>query len=483
MNEYILVDIETGDFQVESGIKEVACLVLQLNEIVHSEHFYLIEDANRIQEGYGKGYATISSHVPFIEQFQRLTKRFPFPIIAHNVPFDRKFLVHYGWISPDHPTVDSIDLIRAIYPDLPSYSLETCLQFFEMGTEQTHTAIDDVRQLFAILQRAYDPEWYPSSNNPPLKAKKTKKKTQRDNPEGVRRFMPKAELHKAINSLIGIINGMKFDAIVNDDEVSELVHWCNLHRFLANKPPFSDIIPVIDQALEDGVLEPEEMDDILWLCHQVMQTDDFNEFYDLVTSSIQQLEGILHGVLSDNELSDLEIKQLKAWLDERAFLKGTYPFDEIDSLIMSVLEDGVITEDERQSLVAFFSNFIDAKQSYNLNEEEMKTLQAKYSVEGICAANPSISFSNKTFCFTGASYRAKRNDFAELITQHGGQFTNSVTKKTNFLIVGGEGNPCWAFSCYGRKVEKAVQLRKAGTQVVIVHENDFWKQLEKKAFV
>lgn len=31
----------------------------------------------------------------------------------------------------------------------------------------------------------------------------------------------------------------------------------------------------------------------------------------------------------------------------------------------------------------------------------------------------------------------------------------------------------WAFSCYGRKVEKAVQLRKDGSQVIIVHENDF----------
>ena len=29
-------------------------------------------------------------------------------------------------------------------------------------------------------------------------------------------------------------------------------------------------------------------------------------------------------------------------------------------------------------------------------------------------------------------------------------------------IVGDNGNPAWAFSCYGRKVEKAIDMRKGG---------------------
>lgn len=47
------------------------------------------------------------------------------------------------------------------------------------------------------------------------------------------------------------------------------------------------------------------------------------------------------------------------------------------------------------------------------------------------------------------------------------------SKKVNYLVVGGEGNPCWAYACYGRKVEKAVELRRQGHPIVIVHENDF----------
>ncbi len=46
-------------------------------------------------------------------------------------------------------------------------------------------------------------------------------------------------------------------------------------------------------------------------------------------------------------------------------------------------------------------------------------------------------------------------------------------KKVHYVVIGAEGNQCWAYSCYGRKVEKAIKLRKEGVRVVIVHELDF----------
>ena len=48
-----------------------------------------------------------------------------------------------------------------------------------------------------------------------------------------------------------------------------------------------------------------------------------------------------------------------------------------------------------------------------------------------------------------------------------------VSRYLNYLVIGAEGNPCWSYACYGRKVEKAVELRRAGAQILLVHENDF----------
>ena len=60
------------------------------------------------------------------------------------------------------------------------------------------------------------------------------------------------------------------------------------------------------------------------------------------------------------------------------------------------------------------------------------------------------------------------------ITGLGAVFSPNVTSQTHYLVVGAGGNPCWAFSCYGRKVEKAVDARKSGNPILIVHESDFW---------
>jgi NAD-dependent DNA ligase len=70
--------------------------------------------------------------------------------------------------------------------------------------------------------------------------------------------------------------------------------------------------------------------------------------------------------------------------------------------------------------------------------------------------------------------RGNRDVLKERITQLGGIPTDSVSKKTDYLIVGDNGNPAWAFSCYGRKVEKALQMRKEGHTIVMIHEFDFF---------
>jgi hypothetical protein len=76
--------------------------------------------------------------------------------------------------------------------------------------------------------------------------------------------------------------------------------------------------------------------------------------------------------------------------------------------------------------------------------------------------------------FTGHSYRAKRSEFKEIIERGQGIFVSTPSKTLNYLIYGASGNQCWAYSCYGRKVERVVELRKEGHDIQIVHENDFW---------
>ena len=295
-----------------------------------------------------------------------------------------------------------------------------------------------------------------------------------------RQFTKPAELHKAINTLRGLVAGINSDMKVGSEEVTELVHWCEIHANLRDRHPFSEILPVVDQALEDGVVTEDEARDILWLCNNFV---DNSAYYDMVTSSIQFLNGMLHGLLADGKLSDHEIMTLKSWIDANDFLAGTYPFDEINSLLYVILEDNIITEQERETLMALFSDVIDFTSSYNLSEKEFARLREKYSISGICAVCPEISFEGKIFCFTGESYRAKRAEIAETVANLGGIARTSVSAKTDYLIVGNAGNPCWAYACYGRKIEEAVNLRKQGAGIVIVNETDFWDTVDDVSIV
>ena len=286
-----------------------------------------------------------------------------------------------------------------------------------------------------------------------------------------RAFTKPAELHKAINTLRGLVAGISSSDGVSPDEVQELTHWCSLHEHLRDRHPFSELLPAIEKSMQDGMIDEEEQRDILWLCSNFV---DETKYYDVITSSVQFLSGLVHGILADGQLNDGEIKTLQFWLDTNDYLRGTYPFDELSSMIHNILEDKKVTEDERNSLIAFMGNIIEFKDSYNLSESNFTALREKYSISGICAYCPEIEFSGKNFCFTGESYRSTRAEMKGEIERLGGSFRTAVSKLTDFLVVGNAGNPCWAYSCYGRKIEEAMALRKAGAKVQIINETDFW---------
>ena len=290
-----------------------------------------------------------------------------------------------------------------------------------------------------------------------------------------RQFTMPAELHKAINTLRGIVAGISTDSTVSRDEINELTHWCSIHSHLRNRHPFSEIIPVVEAACADGSISEDEAKDILWVCSSFA---DSGAYYDVVTSSIQFLSGLIHGIMADGELSDKEIQSLQSWINTNDFLAGSYPFDEINALLYSVMEDKQIDTDERNTLLAFLSNLVEFKDSLNLVEQDYTDLRQQYSVSGVCTVCPDIQIEGRTFCFTGESYRSTRKEIAAVVDSLGGTMRNSVTGKTDYLVVGNAGNPCWAYACYGRKIEEAVSLRKSGGHILIVNETDFWDVVE-----
>lgn len=283
----------------------------------------------------------------------------------------------------------------------------------------------------------------------------------------------KARADKAISSLKGILLGINLDNEVNDKEIAELKQWSENHRNLINRNPFREFMTVIDETVSNNIPAKETIEDLFWLCQKY---EGDNYYYNGVTTDLQTLQGICHGILADGEINEKEIRDLEKWLEENSHLNSYYPYDEIRSLILSIVSDGKIDDEEILILKAYLNQFVILE-----NKEIAKKIQDEtldINISGHCTSNPDVIIDGKTFCVTGVLKSGNRTELENLITDLGGIPTKSVTKKTDYLIVGDNGNQAWAFACYGRKVEKALEMRKGGHTICLIHEFDFMDCIE-----
>jgi NAD-dependent DNA ligase len=299
----------------------------------------------------------------------------------------------------------------------------------------------------------------------------TKKFDEFDN-QSFHKFSSPSVIEKDLQTLVGIIKGIKGDKVINDTENKEIYEWINRHKQYENRQPYKEVIEIIREAFSDGVLTSEESENIVWFCNQYIEKSDY---YDVITSGIQKLTGIIKGISIDNEINIEELEYLDEWLEENEYLKNTWPYDELYSLTIRIIQDRSISPDEHEALLNFCKALVDDS-SHASNSNLINSLKT-----GFYQIDPSINIQENTFCITGLSKRYKRKEIAEKIELYGGFVVNNVSSKLNYLVVCDEKNSCWAFTCYGRKIEEAIRHRKDGKQLIIIHEFDLYDALESLA--
>lgn len=174
------------------------------------------------------------------------------------------------------------------------------------------------------------------------------------------------------------------------------------------------------------------------------------------TKQLHELTAIVKNIMSDNVLTDAEIRLLSDWTKYNEHLKGNYPFDVISKALNDVLEDGVITEDERVYLIDILSNYDNP-------------------VEQQSSDKSNIVIAGSKIVLTGEFTLGSREEVSTKLENLGAEVQKNVTKKTNYVIVGGYGSSDWAHGNYGTKVKKALEFQSKGANIKIVKEGDFFK--------
>ncbi|PIE40691.1 MAG: NAD-dependent DNA ligase [Gammaproteobacteria bacterium] len=284
-------------------------------------------------------------------------------------------------------------------------------------------------------------------------------------------FASSEEIQNAIYTLKGVIQGLDLDGAIECEEIDGLNGWVSLYQPYKDMHPFNELLPTLEKALEDGRIDKFEKADILWLCSRLAKESGFQ---DRVAGSLQEMQGVLAGILLDGEVKENEVFGLRKWLDKNKHLRTIWPYDEVDSLLETVLQDGEVSDEEVYILQNFFSSFLGLADDEPVSDA---VDDVPFSLTGICATNPDIKFSDKTFSFTG---QFTEIDYYKLVTrlkEQGATIVDDPDENTDYLVVGSGGNPCWAYACYGRKIEKAIEYRKSGIPLQIVHELDFIESL------
>ncbi|NLJ80933.1 MAG: 3'-5' exonuclease [Firmicutes bacterium] len=175
MKKMLLIDLETRSFPVESGIYEVACLAIVDYEIVDSLHLANAIDGYFAPRSYGYGYHNISQNDKYITRFRDFISKYPYPLVAHNCPFDKKFLLHYEWVSEDYLFYCSMRAIRRHDGSLKSYAMDELVRHFKIAEETDHQAMSDVENLYKLLAKIRPREWIPVGVDAPRRRRPRKK--------------------------------------------------------------------------------------------------------------------------------------------------------------------------------------------------------------------------------------------------------------------------------------------------------------------
>ncbi len=179
-----------------------------------------------------------------------------------------------------------------------------------------------------------------------------------------------------------------------------------------------------------------------------------------------ELIGLAKGIAADGVVNQAEAEFLSGWLERNAELRDTWPVNILYDRIDDMLCDGCLDQDEQAELLDLLHQFTGQNPPAAMLENWSSKLPFDQPM-------PKIIFEDRTFCFTGKFISGSRDDCRQAVASRGGRFAGAPSKKVDYLVIGILGSEDWAHTSYGRKIEKAMALKRKGHGIMVVSE-DHW---------
>ena len=442
MKDYIILDLENPNTRGNS-ICAIAIIVVKDNKIIE-EKYTLINPEDRfdaINSQITGIYPNQVVDAPTLKKYWMEIKELleSNVIIGHNITYDLgvlfKALSRYGIPVPKFRYCCTLALSRKFIQS-DSYHLENLCN--DLGfTYKSHIASEDVRAAHCLFE--YIKTHYPVTEKDICEYQRSEKLLEHVD----------ERLVTNINNLAGIIEGITADQKINEKEVRRLQQWLDENQVNKSYMLFNKIINEISLVLEDNIIDLYEQIKLKNIVQAVRSSKLYNE----TTLGLQLLEGMIEGISCDDMINEDEIINLQKWLSEHDYLKGVYPFDKIYCMVENALEDGKLSEEEKEELAIAFEELYSPISSHIEDDAQIQLVE-------------------KTFCLSGEFLCASKSEISKKLVAKGAIEKSGVSSKLDYLFVGGSGSAAWKFGKIGGKIAKAMELQEKGCKIQIVGEDD-----------
>lgn len=266
---------------------------------------------------------------------------------------------------------------------------------------------------------------------------------------------------KSLHTLMGILQGVVADTKLNEAELLFLGQWLRTQQGLFEDGDAIDLLDLISDVLKDDLITAAELDDLKNLINDIIDYKSVEDVGD--EDRINELLGLLAGISSDDRLVDLEIEKLIDWINGNEDISGEWPIYVLVERINQIIDDGVITQEERNNLLDIIKRisgqaFTDTGSADLLSTDFLEEEVEMFDHEGT------------HICFTGKFISGTRDTVQKKARQLGAVIKRDVTRSLDVLVIGIETSRDWRFTSYGRKIEKALNLKKEGHNIIIMSE-------------
>lgn len=188
----------------------------------------------------------------------------------------------------------------------------------------------------------------------------------------------------------------------------------------------------------------------------------------LQSRQVDELIGLARGLIADGSINSDEVEFLEKWLVENLAIAHQPLIGTLYERVREILADGHADADECSDLLAALTDFSAGETT--LGEA------AKSTSIPLCSPAPTLRFDGTSYCLTGTfSYGQRKH--CERATAARGASCGSLTKRTDFLVIGAYATESWKHSSFGNKILKAVDMRRSGVPISIVAEAHWAKYL------